>query len=392
MDERYNSVMPEQGPEQLPPDEQAKYRSLISEASERLPSNIHFAYVPTESWSEFGIDDPRIERIHFDELVERLSAGSGAIGIGVHGRDTTSTEAPADNPKRNVELTETSKSNVEGGIKLWNALSNTGREVTYITSGRTHIAKLGVFRRLEEAFKAPDNGSGQRGNPIGYLLEAEAEVNGLTPENFSQKLEAATAELDEEGRTRFAKTILGEDATAEDIEHAKRTCIEDFSHYPQITEADLMSELAEQAGVPPEHLYLENRSWDTITQFVWLRKWVEQNGAKDLIVVIGEDQLPRAAVLSAKLFQGVDVNVSLVGCDPRLEEGEFPDSFTRENISLQAGANWLDEVLVNHPDTWSIMRRLYRHPSHNNPTSKNAGYRTYQMTQRHPDKEDFGVR
>lgn len=385
-------VTAEDNSEQLPPEEQIKYRKLVSDASERLPSTAHFAYVPSENWSEFGVQDTRIERISFDELVNYLSSGSGPLGIAVHSREHTGAAAPLDDPRRNIVLTETSKSNVEQGVRLWNALANREREVTYITSGWAHIAKLGVFHRLQEALKATDDGQGVKGDPAGFLMQAEAEISGMTVEKFSETLDEVVAGLNEEAKTRFAQTILGAGATAVDIEQAKKTCIEDFGIYPQMTEADLMSELATEAGIPRDHQYLENRSWDTITQFVWLRKWVEQTGAKDLVIVIGEDQLPRAAVIAAKLFEEVDVTVSLVGCDPRLDKGEFPDTFTREDKSLQTGSVWLDEVLQDNPDTWNIMRRLYRHPSYDNPPSKNAGYYTYQMTQRHQNKEDLGVR
>ncbi|HET7827836.1 MAG TPA: hypothetical protein VFK97_03140, partial [Candidatus Saccharimonadales bacterium] len=220
MDESYDVIAHEGQPNQLPPSELAKYQNLVVLSGELMPSEAHFDYVPGEAWSEFGAGDPRVEVTSLEKLAERLSHGHGPVGLGVHSRDSLTLNAPPGDPRRNTVLTETSKSNTEQGVKVWNALANSRREVTFITSGWEHIAKLGAFHRLQEALAAPDDERGLEGNPTGYLLQAEAEVDGLTSEKFTQELETAIGSLDGEGKDRFVKVILGENADARDIEKA----------------------------------------------------------------------------------------------------------------------------------------------------------------------------
>jgi hypothetical protein len=383
-------------PHELP--EQDKYTSLISRAEQLLPQDAHVGYIPTSDapdyqWNAFGVGNSSVERQALDQLGGELASGTSPIAVTILSREHVRVDPPADEPRRNTTLTQTSITNTERGIATWRTLSEAApdRDIVFIPSGKAHIAKIGVFSRLQKALEAPSNGD-VAGDPTGYELAAEAEVSGLTTEDFAMFLERATSSLDTEGQERFSQAVFGSQATAKDLEAAKTQMITDFSIYPQTSEAELMAEQAEVAGVPHGAIQPETASWDTITQLVWLREWAERNGSQDVVVVVGEDQLPRVAVLIAKVLSGTGIRPTLVGSDPRLDAGEFPDTFTREERTMQTGSAWLDEVLAGNPSTHQIMQRLYNHPEYGNPPLKNLGYRGYMLGQRRRNANDLGVR
>lgn len=139
--------------------------------------------------------------------------------------------------------------------------------------------------------------------------------------------------------------------------------LKEYKSYPRTGESVLMKELALEHGVPADHVIEEPDSVDTNTNLLNVATAIE-NGVygfefsedTPLVIVAGQDHLPRTMWIADKIF-APNVPLVFVESDAALPDREtLHDSYNRELASFRKGREWLRNI--ENPNYQEHLREL----------------------------------